>query len=75
MLGLTDITATSTIWGHSSAGRAPAWHAGGQRFESAWLHLVFQIIPTVLKDGFRKDITFAPSSRSLFSQFCKLKYT
>tara|TARA_B100000579_G_scaffold434577_1_gene455767 strand:+ start:639 stop:854 length:216 start_codon:yes stop_codon:yes gene_type:complete len=26
-------------WGHSSAGRAPAWHAGGQRFESAWLHL------------------------------------
>ena len=26
------------IWGHSSAGRAPAWHAGGQRFESAWLH-------------------------------------
>ena len=24
--------------GHSSAGRAPAWHAGGQRFESAWLH-------------------------------------
>ena len=25
-------------WGHSSAGRAPAWHAGGQRFESAWLH-------------------------------------
>ncbi len=28
-------------WGHSSAGRAPAWHAGGQRFESAWLHLIF----------------------------------
>ena len=28
----------STNWGHSSAGRAPAWHAGGQRFESAWLH-------------------------------------
>ena len=24
--------------GDSSAGRAPAWHAGGQRFESAWLH-------------------------------------
>ena len=21
------------IWGHSSAGRAPAWHAGGQEFE------------------------------------------
>ncbi len=25
-------------WGHSSAGRAPAWHAGGQEFESPWLH-------------------------------------
>ena len=24
--------------GHSSAGRAPAWHAGGQRFDPAWLH-------------------------------------
>ena len=27
-------------WGHSSVGRAPAWHAGGQRFESAWFHLI-----------------------------------
>ena len=27
------------FYGHSSVGRAPAWHAGGQRFESAWLHL------------------------------------
>ena len=25
-------------WGHSSAGRAPALHAGGQRFDPAWLH-------------------------------------
>src|SRR5436309_2344788 len=24
--------------GHSSAGRAPAWHAGGRRFEPGWLH-------------------------------------
>ena len=38
---LPDITAVSHIWGHSSVGRAPAWHAGGQRFESAWLHLNF----------------------------------
>ena len=30
------------IWGHSSAGRAPAWHAGGQRFESAWLHFILK---------------------------------
>jgi PD-(D/E)XK endonuclease len=26
-------------WAHSSAGRAPAWHAGGRRFEPAWVHL------------------------------------
>ena len=30
--------ATAGKWGHSSAGRAPAWHAGGQRFDPAWLH-------------------------------------
>ena len=35
------ITRKNLSWGHSSAGRAPAWHAGGQRFESAWLHLIF----------------------------------
>ena len=26
MLRLIDMTAITTIWGHSSAGRAPAWH-------------------------------------------------
>ena len=26
------------IWGHSSAGRAPALQAGGRRFDPAWLH-------------------------------------
>ena len=35
---LNAINLFAFIWGHSSAGRAPAWHAGGQRFESAWLH-------------------------------------
>jgi len=25
---LLDITAVSHTWGHSSAGRAPAWHEG-----------------------------------------------
>ena len=40
MLRLIDINPIKTIRGHSSAGRAPAWHAGGQRFESAWLHKV-----------------------------------
>ena len=32
-------------WGHSSAGRAPAWHAGGRRFDPAWLHHVFRDRP------------------------------
>ena len=26
------------MWGYSSAGRAPALHAGGQEFESLYLH-------------------------------------
>ena len=26
-----------SAWGHSSAGRAPEWHSGGQRFDPAWL--------------------------------------
>ena len=38
------MTANITIWGHSSAGRAPAWHAGGQGFKSPWLHLLFAVI-------------------------------
>ena len=44
MLGLIDMTAITTIWGHSSVGRAPAWHAGGQGFKSPWLHLIFAVI-------------------------------
>ena len=52
MLRLVDMTAITTIWGHSSDGRAPAWHAGGQRFESAWLHLIQLVISRVLKDTF-----------------------
>jgi hypothetical protein len=31
---------TFSARGHSSAGRAPAWHAGGRRFEPGWLHFV-----------------------------------
>jgi hypothetical protein len=30
----------SLIWGISSAGRAPALHAGGQRFDPAILHQI-----------------------------------
>ena len=28
----------ATIWGYSSAGRAPALQAGGQRFDPVYLH-------------------------------------
>jgi hypothetical protein len=28
------------IWGYSSVGRAPALHAGGQGFESPYLHSI-----------------------------------
>ena len=35
------------IWGYSSAGRAPAWHAGGQGFKSPWLHKIFKWIHSI----------------------------
>jgi hypothetical protein len=28
----------TSVWGHSSAGRAPALQAGGRRFDPVWLH-------------------------------------
>ena len=31
-------TESKSVWGHSSAGRAPALHAGGQEFDPPWLH-------------------------------------
>ena len=30
------------LWGYSSVGRAPALQAGGQEFESPYLHLIIQ---------------------------------
>src|ERR1043166_8734969 len=47
-------------WGHSSAGRAPAWHAGGQRFDPAWLHhsgFGFSVLPHI-------ELTGPPASRT-----------
>ena len=35
--------------GHSSVGRASAWHAGGQEFESPWLHEILLLIIGNLK--------------------------
>ncbi len=36
--GSSDSMRFVSIWGHSSAGRAPHWQCGGQRFDPAWLH-------------------------------------
>ena len=38
-----QVAAPST-WGHSSVGRAPPWHGGGQGFKSPWLHQKFDLI-------------------------------
>src|ERR1700733_3173839 len=46
------------MWGHSSAGRALAWHARGRRFDPAWLHQFFT--PSLV--DFRPA---SPSSRGL----------
>lgn len=34
----TTFTPHTPLRGHSSAGRAPAWHAGGQGFDPPWFH-------------------------------------
>src|SRR5690606_32310836 len=65
---LTDFAGAPTIsrfpapWGHSSAGRAPAWHAGGRRFDPAWLHHV-----SAAKAARKQATVFtaSPSSRGL----------
>ena len=36
-LKILKIDSNFSFW-NSSAGRAPAWHAGGQGFKSPWLH-------------------------------------
>ena len=46
------------LWGYSSAGRALAWHARGQRFDPAYLHHIFKGLTEVQK-------VLTPSSRGL----------
>ncbi len=38
------MTFSKEFGGHSSVGRAPAWHAGGQGFKSPWLHSILVLI-------------------------------
>src|SRR5690606_30660240 len=52
----------------SSAGRAPAWHAGGRRFDPAWLHHFKWFFVTRLSESSRPTVrktTASPSSRGL----------
>ena len=41
--GQRDTATLRVPWGHSSAGRASAWHAEGPGFESPWLHQATRI--------------------------------
>src|SRR3990167_5622927 len=55
--------APASTWGHSSAGRAPAWHAGGRRFDPAWLHQLPDNRPSGKKIW--QHFRVSPSSRGL----------
>ena len=50
-LKLLGITSENHAWGHSSAGRAPAWHAGGQGFKSPWLHKNLDLLIQFLNES------------------------
>jgi hypothetical protein len=43
--------------GHSSAGRAPEWHSGGQRFDPAWLHHLPRRIGVLRFDAAGRPVT------------------
>ena len=53
------------MWGLSSAGRAPAWHAGGQRFDPARLHH-FHAKPIEI-GGYLGQLIAAPSFLPTFN--------
>ena len=38
MISYFKLLTSNFDWGHSSAGRAPALHAGGREFDPPWLH-------------------------------------
>jgi hypothetical protein len=58
-------------WGISSAGRAPALHAGGQRFDPAILHHLFRrsLIEELRVLVFLLD--FKAKSKSYFTYYCQ----
>ena len=65
----TGFTPRLRFWGHSSAGRAPAWHAGGQEFESPWLHWILTKWTNPVGDKtWRKTVTAVIVLRQITNQ-------
>ena len=51
----TNVNKSSLLWGYSSAGRASALQAEGQRFDPVYLHhLSFSFFPEILDQSFKK---------------------
>ena len=52
----TNVNKSSLLWGYSSAGRASALQAEGQRFDPVYLHhLSFSFFPEILDQTFKKN--------------------
>jgi hypothetical protein len=44
-----------SLWGYSSVGRALAWHARGQQFDSAYLHQRSAVEIEEVKEELKKE--------------------
>ena len=53
--------------GHSSAGRAPALHAGGRRFDPVWLHHFFNGYLLLLLESSNEKENFSFEDLLLFN--------
>src|SRR6516225_1905874 len=53
--------AKARLRGHSSAGRALAWHARGRRFDPAWLHQPSQASPASARQATLNSIVAKPA--------------
>ena len=56
VISFIDIRKRLPEWGISSAGRAPALHAGGQRFDPAILHHLKPILIYKVKYKYLKEV-------------------
>ncbi len=61
-------------WGYSSAGRAPALHAGGQRFDPAYLHHLSSLNELNQDGYFRMPYSvYLPMITENYLFYCSLK--